>query len=89
MDADDGGPRSGHVRPGRARPAALALVDEAAVDRVLLEAQRAGGSIVVPAARRAWGGYTGYFADPDGYRWEVAHNPGLTVADDGTVVFSG
>jgi catechol 2,3-dioxygenase-like lactoylglutathione lyase family enzyme len=62
--------------------------DEATVDRVLADAQRAGGSVVVPAARRAWGGYNGYFADPDGYRWEVAHNPNLSVSDDGTVVLS-
>jgi hypothetical protein len=33
----------------------------------------------------AFGGYHGYFADPDGHRWEVCHNPGWSVADDGTV----
>lgn len=32
---------------------------------------------VQSAVRRSWGAYTGYFADPDGFRWEVAHNPGL------------
>ncbi|QWC86727.1 VOC family protein [Nocardioidaceae bacterium] len=45
------------------------------VDRVLAEAQAAGAE-VSGAAHREWGGYTGYFADPDGYRWEIAHNPG-------------
>lgn len=29
-----------------------------------------------PAVEREWGGYTGYFTDPDGFRWEIAHNPG-------------
>ena len=48
----------------------------AEVDEVL-EAARAAGAPVVSAARtREWGGYSGYFADPDGFRWEVAHNPG-------------
>ena len=38
----------------------------------LAEAERAGGSIVKPAERAEWGGYSGYFADPDGHLWEVA-----------------
>jgi predicted enzyme related to lactoylglutathione lyase len=41
------------------------------VDTVLGEAQRAGGTIVKPAQRAPWGGYFGYFADPDGYLWKV------------------
>ena len=39
-------------------------------------ARAAGANPVQPAAERSWGGYSGYFADPDGYRWEVAYNPG-------------
>ena len=46
------------------------------VDRVLADAELAGASIVAPAQQRDWGGYSGYFADPDGVRWEVAYNPG-------------
>ena len=42
------------------------------VDAVLAEAERAGGKIVKPGQRAEWGGYGGYFADPDGYLWEVA-----------------
>jgi catechol 2,3-dioxygenase-like lactoylglutathione lyase family enzyme len=42
------------------------------VDEVLNEAERAGGKIVKPAQPTSWGGYGGYFADPDGYLWEVA-----------------
>ncbi len=52
------------------------LPDVAGVDAVMADAAAAGGEIVVPAAHRAWGGYSGYFADPDGFRWEVAYNPG-------------
>lgn len=46
------------------------------VDAVLEQARRAGASFVSPGEPRGWGGYTGYFADPAGFRWEVAHNPG-------------
>jgi hypothetical protein len=52
---------------------------------VLSEAERAGGSIVRAAARADWGGTTGAFADPDGYVWEVAHNPGWTLDEDGSI----
>jgi uncharacterized protein len=45
---------------------------EERVDQVLAEAERAGASIVKPAEPTAWGGYGGYFADPEGYLWEVA-----------------
>ena len=55
------------------------------VDAVLAEAQRAGGTIRRPAARAEWGGITGAFADPDGYVWEVAHNPAWTVHEDGSI----
>lgn len=55
------------------------LETEAEVDAVLAEAQGLG-AIVSPATRREWGGYSGYFADPDGFRWEIAVNPGDTGA---------
>lgn len=58
------------------------------VDAVINEAEQAGGSIVRRAARMNWGGYSGAFADPDGYVWEVAHNPGWSLADDGSVRLS-
>lgn len=47
------------------------LATDAEVDRVLADAASAG-AVVGPAERRAWGGYSGYFADPDGVRWEIA-----------------
>ena len=45
------------------------------VDAVLAEAVAAGGTLVKAGGDAFWGGYTGYFADPDGYLWEVAWNP--------------
>jgi len=45
------------------------------VDAVMEQAERAGGHIVKPAGKAFWGGYTGYFQDPDGHLWEVAWNP--------------
>jgi catechol 2,3-dioxygenase-like lactoylglutathione lyase family enzyme len=42
------------------------------VDELLAEAERAGGTVVKRAERATWGGYSGYFADPEGYLWEVA-----------------
>ncbi|KRE42094.1 VOC family protein [Knoellia sp. Soil729] len=48
----------------------------AEVDAVLAEARAAGAGEVSGAVEREWGGYTGYFADPDGFRWEIAWNPG-------------
>ena len=48
---------------------------EVEVDAVLAQAAAAGGRIVKPAQRAPWGGRSGYFADPDGHLWEVAHNP--------------
>ncbi|MEV8219982.1 VOC family protein [Microbacterium sp. NPDC077391] len=55
------------------------LATEAEVDAVLTEVE-ALGARVSRARRRVWGGYSGYFADPDGFRWEVAVNPGDTGA---------
>jgi predicted lactoylglutathione lyase len=73
----------GHGAPGI--ELAHNVRSQAEVDALLAEAKRAGGTIVRPAASAVWGGYTGAFADPDGYVWEVAHNPDWTLADDGTV----
>jgi predicted lactoylglutathione lyase len=56
------------------------------VDVVLAEAERAGGRIIAKAEEKFWGGYSGYFADPDGHPWEVAWNPGFTLTDDGRLI---
>ncbi len=55
------------------------------VESVIAEAERAGGRVVRTPERAVWGGFTGAFADIDGYVWEVAHNPDWTIAEDGTV----
>ncbi|RCK30866.1 glyoxalase [Thalassospira xiamenensis] len=49
--------------------------DEAEVDAVMAEAEKAGAVIQKPAEKVFWGGYSGYFRDPDGHAWEVAYNP--------------
>ncbi|WP_047244306.1 VOC family protein [Chromobacterium subtsugae] len=51
------------------------------VDETMAQAARAGGTIVKPAMDTFWGGYAGYFQDPDGYLWEVAWNPQWEVRD--------
>jgi catechol 2,3-dioxygenase-like lactoylglutathione lyase family enzyme len=51
------------------------------VDAVLAEAEQAGGIIVKPAHDTFWGGYAGYFRDPDGHLWEVAWNPKMLPED--------
>jgi uncharacterized protein len=53
------------------------------VDAALAAAAAAGGTVVKPARLVEWGGYSGYFADPEGHLWEVAHNPGWPLGDDG------
>jgi catechol 2,3-dioxygenase-like lactoylglutathione lyase family enzyme len=55
------------------------------VDAVMQEARAAGARIRREPGETFWGGYSGVFVDPDGHPWEVAHNPGWTVNDDGTI----
>lgn len=57
----------------------------AEVDAVLAQARGAGAAVDHPAAQQEWGGYSGYFADPDGFRWEVAYNPTWHVDGAGNV----
>lgn len=51
------------------------VASEAEVEAVLEQAVAAGATLVKPAQKVFWGGYSGYFKDPDGHLWEVAHNP--------------
>jgi len=55
------------------------------VDRVLAEAVAAGAEITQPARETFYGGYAGFFADPDGHVWEIAHNPGFALDDGGAI----
>jgi catechol 2,3-dioxygenase-like lactoylglutathione lyase family enzyme len=56
---------------------------EAEVDKAINQAVAAGGRLVKPADKTFWGGYAGYFADPDGHLWEVAYNPYFKLGTDG------
>lgn len=55
------------------------------VDEIIEAAERAGGAVTRTPAETSYGGYAGYFADPDGHLWEVAHNPHFTLAGDGSL----
>lgn len=55
------------------------------VDAAMAAAEAAGARITKAAAETFYGGYAGYFSDPDGHSWEVAHNPGFALADDGSL----
>ena len=61
------------------------LTSEAEVDAMMARAEAAGARILKPAAKTFWGGYDGYFADPDGHVWEVAFNPFWQLDLDGRV----
>lgn len=69
----------------RFRGVALAInaSSEALVDEYLASAVAAGGVLVKPAEKVFWGGYSGYFTDPDGHLWEVAHNPFAPLDENG------
>ncbi len=71
--------------PGTFRGVTLAInvPDRSAVDAALAAARAAGATIAKPAKATEWGGYHGYFADPDGHLWEIAHNPFWPIGDDG------
>ncbi len=55
------------------------------VDALLAEAKKAGATILKPGTEAPWGGRTGYFADPDGFAWEIAWNPGFEILPDGAI----
>jgi catechol 2,3-dioxygenase-like lactoylglutathione lyase family enzyme len=56
------------------------------VDSVLQDAAAAGATVLKPAQEAFWGGYSGYFSDPDGFLWEVAWNPFFPIAEDGGIL---
>ena len=58
------------------------------VDEVLAAVEAAGGAVTKPAEEQVWGGYSGYFADPDGHPWEVAYNPDWSIDETGHVRLS-
>ena len=62
---------------------------ESEVDTLLSRAEVLGGKIVKPARKVFWGGYSGYFADPDGHLWEIAFNPIWGLDEAGNVILPG
>ena len=62
---------------------------EAEVDAAFALAITAGGTALKAPEKVFWGGYSGYWADPDGHVWEVAMNPFWTLADDGSLTLPG
>ena len=72
LAADAGVPAEGSGFPGFALAHNVRSIEE--VDALLAEAAAGGGRIVKPGQKTDWGGYAGYFADPDGFLWEVAWN---------------
>jgi len=73
LAADAGVPAAGSGFPGFTL--AHNLRSAAEVDQLLKDVAAGGGTIVKPGGRADWGGYTGYFSDPDGFLWEAAWNP--------------
>lgn len=83
--AADAGLPAGKQADYRGITLALNFNSEHEVDTALDNAVAAGAELVKAATRAAWGGYSGYFADPDGHLWEAAFAPGFPVAHDGTI----
>ncbi len=79
-----------HLPPGSApRPGAVTMAQNVSspeeVDAVLAAAVAVGAVLLKPGQRVFWGGYSGYFADPDGHPWEIAHNPFFAMDASGYV----
>ncbi len=83
--AEDIGIGSGAVR-GINAALAHNVASTAEVDAIFARLGAEGATILKPPQTAFWGGYSGYFADPDGYPWEVAYNPFWQIADDGRIV---
>ena len=83
--ADDAGVPAGRL-PFRGVSLAVNVASEQAVDDALARARACGARITRPARAVEWGGYNGYFADPDGHLWEVAYNPFWPLDDRGLPV---
>jgi predicted lactoylglutathione lyase len=83
--ADDAGVR--RMQGGGFRGVGLAqnVRSRAEVDAVIASAEAAGAQVTRRPAETFYGGYAGYFADPDGHAWEIAYNPGFSLGEDGSL----
>lgn len=83
--ADDAGVARETGNRFRGMSLAQNVRSRAEVDDVIATAERAGARVTQRPAETFYGGYAGYFLDPDGHAWEIAHNPGFPLADDGSI----
>ncbi|WP_327681711.1 VOC family protein [Kitasatospora sp. NBC_00458] len=83
--AADAGVPAGGEPSFRGVTLAVNLESPAQVDAALETAVAAGATVVKPPAPTSWGGYSGYFEDPDGHLWELAHNPFFPFTADGSL----
>jgi len=83
-DMGDDPPQDGEfVSQGFALAHNVRAEDE--VDAIFTRLKRKGANIVKEPEAAFWGGYSGYFSDPDGHRWEIAYNPFWPIDDDGRI----
>jgi catechol 2,3-dioxygenase-like lactoylglutathione lyase family enzyme len=82
--ADDRLPDDGRGFSGVALAHNVRSRDE--VDTIVSAAEAAGATVTKRPTETFYGGYAAYFRDPDGHVWEIAHNPGFTLRDDGALV---
>jgi catechol 2,3-dioxygenase-like lactoylglutathione lyase family enzyme len=68
---------------------AISVGSPGAVDAAFAHAESVGARIVKAARPTPWGGYSGYFADPDGHLWEIAHAPGFPLDAQGRIDIGG
>ena len=87
--AGDVGGQPGTPRDGVTTTFSQNVPEEAHIDQLLARAEASGGTILRPASAPPWGGMRGYFADPDGFVWEIAWNPKTTIDDAGRVALGG
>lgn len=83
--AEDAGVAAGPVPEFRGVGVAWNAGSQDEVDRILAHAKAVGATIKKKAEKVFWGGYSGYFADPEGHLWEVAFNPFMPIDADGHV----
>ncbi len=83
--AEDAGVKAGTIPKFRSLSLAWNAVDETSVDQIMEHAKSAGATITKKAQKVFWGGYSGYFADPEGNLWEVAFNPFMPLDAQGHV----
>lgn len=86
--AEDAAVEPAPAGSGLAFSLARNVAAESDVSEMLARAVAAGGRITREPSSPPWGGVRGYFADPDGFAWEVAWNPGMTVDERGRVAFT-